>query len=192
MIEQNMGNFLSAQKYLEIAHSFDEDYNWCMFQLLGNSIVLRNYEIAKKYVDEIEKRYDVLPYNFFSELFLGIAYLKNGKEEKAKKHLEEVQKKLIKTIQFNLPEAQVHYSYLNLANVYSLNNEKEKALTNLKEVLKRESITQFVVILLNKSPFFDNIRDEPEFQEILTQATSKYQNEHERVGELLREFGEIE
>jgi hypothetical protein len=33
---------------------------------------------------------------------------------------------------------------------------------------------------------------EHEFQEILTHATEKYQRDHERVGDLLKEFGEIE
>jgi hypothetical protein len=37
----------------------------------------------------------------------------------------------------------------------------------------------------------DNIRHEPKFADIVKDAEDKYQKEHERVGELLKEFGEI-
>ena len=191
-IEQSNGDFLSAQKYVEIAHRFNEDYDWCLFLLLGNSIMLKNYKMAKKYVDEIENSYDVLPDHLYTELFLGFAYFKNGMYEEAEKNLQSLENRLIESIEYNLPEAQFYYAYFNLANVYSLRNEKEKALGYLKEVLKRESITQIAVMLLKESPFFENIRGEPEFQEILTRATEKYQRDHKRVGELLKDFGEIE
>ena len=45
---------------------------------------------------------------------------------------------------------------------------------------------------LQQLPLFDNIRNEPEFQKIVADAEAKYQKEHERVGKLLKDLGEIE
>ena len=39
------------------------------------------------------------------------------------------------------------------------------------------------------NPLFDNLRDDPEFQEFLEDVEAKYQAEHERVGKWLKENG---
>ena len=50
----------------------------------------------------------------------------------------------------------------------------------------------WLVNRLKYDPMLDNIRSEPEFAEVLKDVETKYQKEHEKIGELLRKYGELE
>jgi hypothetical protein len=50
-----------------------------------------------------------------------------------------------------------------------------------------ESFPRWWAKLFRIDPFFDSIRDEPEFQQILNDVEAKYQAEHERVRQWLEE-----
>jgi hypothetical protein len=79
-----------------------------------------------------------------------------------------------------------------LACIYSAKGEKAKALKYLQMLKKRDTNTLWMVTRLKFSPMLDNIRNEPEFADILQDVETKYQKEHERIGKLLREYGEME
>lgn len=46
----------------------------------------------------------------------------------------------------------------------------------------------WLINLIHYDPIFDNIREEPEFQQILREVEAKYQAENERVGLWLEEY----
>jgi hypothetical protein len=83
-------------------------------------------------------------------------------------------------------------SYLRLAHAYSARREKEKALENLKLLKKRKTYSLGQVTWLKYSPLLDNIRQEPEFADVLKDVEAKYEKEHERAGKLLKEYGDLE
>jgi hypothetical protein len=49
----------------------------------------------------------------------------------------------------------------------------------------------FMMDLKQYNPFFDSIRNEPEFQKIVKDVEAKYQAEHERVRKWLEEQGKL-
>ena len=75
----------------------------------------------------------------------------------------------------------------DLACIYAFRGEKEKAYENLRIFNQLERIPFWWISLLRIDPLFDSIRDEPEFQQILSNVEDKYNAEHERVRQWLEE-----
>ena len=78
------------------------------------------------------------------------------------------------------------YAYGDLAAVYAFRGEKDKAYKNLRIFNQRQRMSMWIVNFKNE-PFFDSLRDEPEFQQIVRDFEAKYQAEHERVRQWLEE-----
>ena len=78
-------------------------------------------------------------------------------------------------------------TYYYLAETYAVRGEKDKAYENLKIFNKLQIIVSARVVRIKDTPLFDNIRDEPEFQQIVKEVEAKYQAEHERVRKWLEE-----
>ena len=78
-------------------------------------------------------------------------------------------------------------TYYDLARIFAFKGEKDKAYKNLKIFNQRNVMfTRFVTGLID-DPFFNSIRDEPEFQQIVKEVEAKHQAEHERVRQWLEE-----
>jgi len=92
----------------------------------------------------------------------------------------------------NLLNAQLYHSHGTLSAIYAVRGEKEKALNYMKEMKNRQTYGYPWIEEIKNSPLSDNILDEPEFKEVIDDLETKYRKEHERVGKLLRELGEIE
>jgi hypothetical protein len=69
-----------------------------------------------------------------------------------------------------------------LAEIYSLLGNKGKAYYYLDEVNKKPAFPVWWVTSFKIVPYFNNIRQEPRFQNILKVVEAKYQAEHDRVG----------
>jgi TolB-like protein/AraC-like DNA-binding protein len=168
------------------------NYGWLTWHALLNSINDRNYSKALEIVQLKNKGTinsgDTIRTNFIH----GYIYLMNGLENEANFHFDGEIKVLKKEIELNQRNAQRFFPHLYIAMIYSATGEKKQAFDYLKEIKNRKAIPLNWLIWLKEFPIFDNIRNEPEFQEILNDLETKYQKEHERVGELLKEFGEIE
>jgi hypothetical protein len=68
--------------------------------------------------------------------------------------------------------------------------EKIKAYENLKIHNTRPGKWYlWTVRYIKYDPLFDSIRNEPEFQQIVSEMEAKYQAEHERVRKWLEEQG---
>ena len=67
-----------------------------------------------------------------------------------------------------------------------MQDDKEKALENLKLINQRGAMNVFVMEFRN-SPAFEDIRDDSEFQEIIGAMEAKYDPEHERIRQWMEE-----
>jgi len=85
------------------------------------------------------------------------------------------------------PQSQqsLYYYYL-LAGVYAIRGDIEKAYENLKRFSQIQFATSNAVDYMNFY-WFDSIRNEPEFQKIVSEIEAKYQAEHERFRKWLEE-----
>ncbi|MFY9154454.1 MAG: hypothetical protein WAO52_20720, partial [Prolixibacteraceae bacterium] len=72
--------------------------------------------------------------------------------------------------------------------IYAARGEKKKAIENLKLIKNRKTNSLWLLTLLKHSPFFDNIRIEPEFADILKEVEAKYLKEHKQAGKLIQEY----
>ena len=83
-------------------------------------------------------------------------------------------------------------AYSSLASLYAFKGEKEKMYEILR-IIDRNSVFPLALVddLKNYNPYYDSIRNEPEFQQIVRDVESKYQAEHERVRKWLEEQGNL-
>ena len=65
-------------------------------------------------------------------------------------------------------------TYYSLAAIYAFKGDRDKAYENLKLMNQIQRMPLLFIQDL-KYPIFDNIRDEPEFQQIIRDVEAKYQ-----------------
>jgi hypothetical protein len=81
-------------------------------------------------------------------------------------------------IALNQIYVQDFHLYKNLAAIYTFQGDKDKAYDNLRIINQRQRMPVWMVA---------NIKDDPEFQQIVRDVEAKYQAEHERVRKWLEE-----
>jgi TolB-like protein len=118
---------------------------------------------------------------------IAYAYWRNGLTEEAEYYFEKQIEYSSALINLNRPWAKDYFAYYDLAGVYAFRGEKEKAYENLKAFNQIQEVPFWTYLLIKREPFFDSIRDEPEFQQILREVEAKYQASHERVRQWLEE-----
>ena len=184
--ESWVGNFEKGIEYEEKAYAIDSTRYWVLLNLGVSHSFLDQYEKSLRYLIEYDKKFKVLdnpdPIGTFR---VGHALWVNGLKDKAEIYFNTALEFLNKAIE--LGRIYVLDDYYNLAGIHSFLGEKEKAFEYLR-LFKRELKGPFFYIeYLKKDPLFDNIRDEPEFQQIIRELEARYQAKHERVRNWLEE-----
>ena len=138
---------------------------------------------------KVEKSLEVLsPFNLAGSFnFLGVVYWMNGYKKEAD-HWFDKQRKFDEA---NISFRRGIWPYYDLAFIYAFKGDKQKALENLREITKIHICPFGVLVDLKTDPLLNNIRNEPEFQKIVSVMESKYQAEHERVRKWLEEQGQL-
>ena len=187
------GNFEAGLKYFVKSNSFITIKNASLLHdLIQFYFYSKDYNKAFNYFKEILQLLNEseIPYNL--EYEPGYIYLVQGEKEKANVYFNKSIPEIQKEIELNRPDAQIYESHFRLACIYSALNQKDKAIEYLVQLKKRNFNDVWLLTRLKHSPMLDNIRNDPEFAEVLKDVETKYQKEHERVGELLQKYGEIE
>ena len=112
-----------------------------------------------------------------------------GRTKEAQIYIDQVIKTNLESIKLGRLHAITKRAQFDLAEMYNLLGNKEKAYYYLDEVNKKPAFPVWWVISFKIVPYFDSIRQEPRFQNILKDVESKYQAEHERVGKWLGKKG---
>ena len=172
-------------KILEKIYLMDTTRN-DILQLLGNQYGFEGkFEESlmyfKKYFKKLE---DLGSYSVLNMQRLGYAYWMNGFYTEADYYFD-------KTIEYyddliNVGRKMFSTNY-DLAGIYAFRGEKEKAYENLRIFNQLERIPFWWISLFKIDPLFDNIRDEPEFQQIVRDVEAKYNEEQDRVRKWLEE-----
>lgn len=187
----NSGDNESSANFKLKCYEIDSIKIKSLYLILIDQILLRDYINAYKYLIALENEYSKTGKDFKPDILAGYIYLKNGDTKKADYHLKGSVQRLLKDTESNWINEQRFYSHWNLAKVYSIMGDKRKALDNLKMLKNRKTNSIWLVTYLKNYPFFDFIRDEPEFIEVVKDVEAKYQAEHERAGKWLREHGKL-
>jgi tetratricopeptide (TPR) repeat protein len=153
--------------------------------LVWSNLFQKNYDEAYQWLNEIHKVSVTEGRQVNPNPWFGYAFLKKGKNKEAEEHFSGSILQANRQIQANIyPE--INLPYLTLTSVYSAKGETEKALEALA---KNKSYHLQTVIFLKQDPMLENIRNEPEFQNILKETERKYKNTHKEVEKILAAHG---
>ncbi|MDX8338650.1 hypothetical protein SLH46_05620 [Draconibacterium sp. IB214405] len=74
-----------------------------------------------------------------------------------------------------------NFLHYDLAGFYAFYGEKEQAYLWLNKLTRQVNMPIWLVDLIKIDPLFDKMRGETEFENIVADVETKYQNEQERV-----------
>ena len=150
-------------------------------------LFIGEYEESLKYFERsIEVNQSVgAPIEYYSAI--GFAYRISGDKEKAEYYFNEQIKYSNSIIELDRELRSDYWALYSLAGAYAFMGQKDKAYKNLHKFNQRQRMCLSEVRWINNDPLFDNIRDEPEFHQIILDVEAKYQVEHERVRKWLEE-----
>ena len=191
-LNSNLGNTGSVVNYAHKIYNTDSlnlgkllSFHHSYF--LGNTFVnLRDYKEAYRVLEKYTTSMKQQGRKIEPDHYFGYIYLKNGRKEEAKYHLEGSIKYRLQFIELNKPVKKSPPN-LGLTYIYAGLGNKAKALEYLRVV---NSCPPFLytcsqIALFKINPMIDCIRKEPEYLEFLKNAEARYQEEHNKVEKLL-------
>lgn len=188
--ERMNGSLNKAAEWYLKAYQYDSTnlYNLVMLGFVLSEE--KKYCESLNYYQKLWNRLDSLEIRNLNSIHrIGYAYFQNGYTEKANYYFNLQKQYCEDQIKLNRENVKFKFVYYDLAAVYAFKGEKEKALENLRIFNERKTMPFWAVGLIKTDPLFENIRNEPEFQQIVKDVDAKYQAEHERVKKWLEEQG---
>ena len=186
-IELFEGNATKAIEYKEKAYRLDSASVYLQSELaMLYSNVGRNIEALEYFQGRIERidKGDLLTNAMHR---IGFVYWENGMKEEAKYYFDKQIEYGTGEIELGRLSVQRYFTYYDLAATYAFIGEIDGAYKNLRLFNQKKVMPIWMVWFINSDPLFAGIRNEPEFQRIVTDIESKYQAEHERVRQWLEE-----
>ena len=187
-IESSLGNFSQMVDYAKAAYAHDSLNTDILIRILEGYQRIGKFEESLAYSNKLLKLIKNSPGTRVIPVPQRIAYAfdKTGDHDSADYYFqkqidysEEAIKSINGTLLFN--------SYYDRACVYAYQGKEEQAMGDLRMFNRMEKIPLWWVSLINTDPLLDNLRDIPEFRQIVRDLEAKYQAEHERVRQWLEE-----
>jgi len=183
--ENSLGNFKKSAELLVKKYQIDTNQFSILREIGMNFMMAGQMEQSLKYFKEYYKKLEAFGRVDPSSMHrIGYAYWKNGYKKEADYYFN----KMVEYSNNLIAQGRVWAgTYYDLAGVYAFWEEKDKAYEYLRIFMLREIMPLWWLDLFKSDPLFESIKDEPEFQQILSDAETKYQAEHERVRKWLEE-----
>jgi len=119
-------------------------------------------------------------------------YWNAGKKKQARDLLAQFIKRGEQSLQESWLGVKNGNFHMDLAPVYALLGDKDKAYRTLDELLQmQDNLPVEWVNIIKHNPMYDQLRDEERFQKIVEHVEARYQAEHERVREWLGKTGRL-
>jgi TolB-like protein/class 3 adenylate cyclase/Tfp pilus assembly protein PilF len=190
---QIQGKFTEALKFINSKCGSGGCESTCAQSLFGLSWLMGEYEKAEQYFLEWKettrssRRYESENYE------IGYVYFQLGRKEEAtqifKKALQDLQARLEAAVDVSRRPYGPRSTHFHLSRIYAFQGERKKALVHLSEYANlgfREGWHDFILI----DPFFESLREDPEFKEIVKQAQEEKAALRAQVKEM-EERGEL-
>lgn len=188
---RSLGLLDQAMKYS--SRSIELDPLYVVSHALRARLLIYNGEYDEA-VAQIKKSYEIEPDNFWSLLDDSLLLIMKKKYDKAEKSLSKAEKinpkyssvRFYKALLFAAKgEKEKALSLVKNAAVYSLLGMKDEAIKNITEEIKKEyEHLQYTYLPLMNNHFYDSLRDDPRFQEILRVQKKKYEDRLKKFGDL--------
>ena len=189
-LEDNIGNYKKAIEFGRKSYSIDSTDLRTIFLLGINHSYLGQNEEYLEYMKKYDKKLKTLdqlsPLNIFR---IGHAYWVNGFKEEAEYYFNTGLEFHFEMIELGRHYLQDLHTFYNLGAIHTFLGDRDKAYENLRLLNQRQRMPLWMIANIKNDPLFDNIRGEPEFQQIVKDVEAKYQAEHERVRVWLEKEG---
>jgi TolB-like protein/tetratricopeptide (TPR) repeat protein len=181
------GKFREAFQFADSICQKIECKRICDFQLFQASLLLNEYERAEKYYYQFQK-YELGHFlNHFMDVHMGYVLHKLGRTEEAEKIFSNEIIKLKSELEKN---RQRRDNYALLSKIYAFRGDRNEALIYLTEYANlgfSKGYHDFILI----DPFFESLRDDPEFKTIVKKAQEEKAAIRAQIREM-EERGEID
>ncbi|MBN1187553.1 MAG: tetratricopeptide repeat protein [Bacteroidales bacterium] len=183
------GNLNAACNYIKRAFAIDTDNINYQFSLGQICLFLGEYKESLEHFEKwLEKSDTMNQATLFALHRIGYAYELNGNNSAATHYYNEQIKYGNRMIKLGRA-GRINY---DLAGVYAVKGEKQKALDNLNifyQWMIKNDNPVYYISFLRFDPEFNSIRNEPEFKKILQDSESIYQSLVDREKKWLGEQG---
>ncbi len=143
----------------------------------------RNYDCSYYYYSKylaVKEAYNLDIYKG-ENAKIAVMLSKVGQDEKSSKYLDDY---------FKYAENDESiYKNLSLAVYYSYKGDTDKAIDYLRQFSKKDNFHYWTILFLEMDPLVDNIKDIPNFREILDNIKSKFWDNHNKTRDLLSSKG---
>jgi tetratricopeptide (TPR) repeat protein len=184
--EWDFGNREEAIELYHTLYKRDSVNTDALYQLGYSYSILGQYKESLKYFKKYIERLKILGQLTPGSMHrIGFTFWQNGYRIEAEYYFNEHRRICEESI--NKGRSYLGGAYYDLAGLYAFMREKEKAYENLRLWVNIPVFPYWWIVLFREDPFFDSIRNEPEFQQIVRDVEAKYQAEHDRVRKWLEE-----
>jgi tetratricopeptide (TPR) repeat protein len=190
-LEESFGNYEDAVELWEKVCAVDSNNTYALKSLGWDYIFQSQNEKSLKYFKKYVEKPEVSQQGRLNNMQrIGYVYWLNGFKKEADYYFNEQKKYCEESIKMKRSYAIIELgAYYDLAGVYAFMGDRDKAYENLRAWARLPVCPIWWVTFLKDDPLFNNLRDEPEFQQIVRDMESKYQAEHERVRKWMEENG---
>ena len=176
---ENFGLYHQAIKYFSRTAELDPFYTWALRELALMLIKIGEYEKSTVY---LKKTLEIDPEDIsclFSFARIHIRMKEFNKAEEAISKAEKIKPDSTRIQEFKAlllaakGEKDKALALWKNSNIYSLLGMEDEAITQINEEIKRGIKTPYLFLINN--PYYDNLRDDPRFQEIVKKQKKKYE-----------------
>lgn len=149
------------------------DINGLYFNAEAYCLFKDSCQKAGKIYDEVWKRFP----DRIKENRMGYALWKSGKKEEGLKHMNEALNAFRKFDSLGLQD----FNNYEVAGIYAFLGEKEKAIEVLKNMDQDKCWNMGMLNFVKIDPLFNNLRNDPELNSIITRETDKRMRLREKI-----------
>lgn len=182
-IEHNQGNYENALLNYKKAYKVKKNYYEVIQDLALYSQLTGHHDQSLEYYRVLES-HNELSYN---EHRMGYALVMNGFKEEGNRYINTRLEKCLLFPKTGARADQIAYTNYDLAGIYAFKGDKEMAYKYLRLYNQARNCYTYMVTLIKNDPFFESIKNEPEFLSIIKDMESKYNKVHEVVGKWIDE-----
>jgi TolB-like protein len=184
------GEISKANQFLDSVCDISDCDKLCNLYKFYANMCNKDYRAAEVYYNKFLEFSDFGERNWThfigDSVLLAYMYMELDKKDIALNILNNYRKSLEK----QLAESESYYTYINLSSLYTILEDKEKSISYLSEAMNQEyNVGMYTFTVVN--PFFDFLRDEPEFKAFVQQGLDKQAANIEKFNEM-KKRGEID
>jgi TolB-like protein/AraC-like DNA-binding protein/Tfp pilus assembly protein PilF len=141
---------------------------------------LGDYQGAYRYYKRFNEIREYLNMDIYrgEDAKIGLVMTELGKTEQAEKYFA-------RFLEYASNDQSV-YKNLSLAAYYAYHGDTREAIKHLELFSEEENFTYWIILFVEDDPLMANLRDLPEFREILDKVEKKFRDYHKRVELSLR------